>query len=68
MPLNRYRNGAQAANKFALNELLDLETVHQYQQAVKEAMRVKGVPLGSAFRFIEGVVGFAESREVDGEE
>lgn len=65
---DRHRNGMQAANKVAMEELLDLETVNQYQQAVKETMVANGVPLGSALRFIEGVARFAESREVDGEE
>ncbi|KAJ6788121.1 hypothetical protein PWT90_07396 [Aphanocladium album] len=65
---DRHRSGMEAANRVALDELLDLATVHQYQQAVKERMLAKGVPLGSALRFIEGVAPFVASQETDGEE
>ncbi|KAF1730669.1 hypothetical protein CRV24_008738 [Beauveria bassiana] len=60
---DRHRCGMEAANRVAMDELLDLATVHQYQQAVKERMLVKGVPLGSALRFIEGVAPFVESQQ-----
>ncbi|KAM3490242.1 hypothetical protein MY3957_006481 [Beauveria namnaoensis] len=65
---DRYRNGMEAANRFAMDETLDLASAHQFQDAVKDAMVAKGVPLGAALRFVSGIAGFVESHDLQGNE
>lgn len=60
---DRHRDGMEAANRFAMAELLDLNSIHQHPNAVKDAMVAKGVPLGSALRFVSNITRFFESQE-----
>lgn len=64
---DRHRGGMEAANQFAMEELLDLNSIHQHPNAVKDAMVAKGVPLGSALRFVSNIPRFIESRESENE-
>ncbi|KAJ2982300.1 hypothetical protein NQ176_g1473 [Zarea fungicola] len=64
---DRRRNGMEAANKFAMDELLDLATVHLKQDIVSEKMVASGVPLGCALAFVSGIASFIASQDVDEE-
>ncbi|KAM3490547.1 hypothetical protein MY3957_006161 [Beauveria namnaoensis] len=68
MQSDRRRDGMEAANRFAMEALLDLATIHQKQDTVTEKMVASGVPLGSALLFVSGIASFIASREMNGEE
>lgn len=57
----------KTANIFAMEEVFDLNSTRQHLNAAKDAIRAKGVPLGSALRFISNIQKFIESQEGENE-